>query len=431
MVMNQTNEIARSNFIVINDFRALPVMAALSIAKRVDHSGRVAFIVSKRFLISNDYGQYLPSSYKKIKLWWLSFFYKIIYVQCSDETLLLDEEQVGIDSSLKSITCDSLASNRLYPMLYRQLLEQSLGAAEVAKYLCSIEVPSKVFIFNGRTASSQPIVKRCHKSGINLTYYEYADSPFSGYRLYPYAPHSTTKLGKDLCNFRNYCIKSVPEIFIQGKAWEENKLNNPYTKSYSKVSNAQHDVIVFLGSDHEYTHLDEEIAGFKCIGNLGMAKAVIKKYGSDKNIAVRAHPNQLSDASYKTTLVPIMALCKQHGLIFYGPDSEISSYELIKNSTIVAVEYSSIAHDAVLLGAQVDIFGDLDLKVIIAQAPAHIREDASRLKNYVREILSLYNDLYFVRFQRYQALAARIVSIFEWRVLRCAKPPSSFLKSLK
>lgn len=420
----------RTKYIVISDFRALPVMAALHLADNSDDAVSIVFIVSRRFLRSNDYGQYLPISYKKIKLWWLSFFYELLYVPCSDATLLLDEELIGIRSSLKSITCDSCASERSYPILYKQLLDQALGAKEVAEYLRAIKTPSKIYLFNGRTAASQAIVKICYNCNISLDYYEYADAPYSGYRLYPHAPHNTVKIGENLCSFRNYVLRSVPDIFILGKTWSDNKLSNPFTNSYSIESVAKYDVVIFLGSDHEYTDIDEDTSGFNVIGNLALVETVIAKYGSNKNMAVRAHPNQRSDVNFEITLKPVVDLCKQHNLTFYGPDSGVSSYDLIKSSSVVAVEYSSIAYDAVMLGAEVDIFSNLDLKIIIDRAPAHIRMDSGCLKAYVREILSLHGDLFFVRFNPLKALAARVLSFFEFRVLRCAKPPPSIVKRI-
>lgn len=418
-------------YIVINDFRSLPIAAALNIARRFSKRRIITLVVSRRFLHAHDYGQYFPPIYKKLKLRVIRFFFRLVDVAPNSSSVLTDAEKLGILSSLQSITCDSKASKESYPALFGSFSEAALGAKEIFDYITSGESPARVFIFNGRTASSYPIVKGCYDQKIAVAYYEYATNPFSGYRLYPYPPHSTTRLGADICHFRKISIKSVPDLFLMGKNWGEKKLKNEYTKYYLEATNLTYDVVIFLGSDHEYTCVDEDISGFKFMGNLALIKAVLDKYGKEKTIAVRAHPNQVNDKNYRSTLASIIDLCNEFNVTFYGPESKISSYELIKNSTVVAVEFSSIAYDAVLLGKKVDIFGDLDLKVILSEV-RHLQQlDRDYLTTYVREVLSLYDDLFLIKFNRYEAFICRALSILEWNVMRASVAPATLLSIQK
>lgn len=415
-------------YIVISDFRALPVLAAVHIVRRFSSRRNITLIVSSRCLNSHDYGQFLPAIYKKLKIKVISYFFQVIYVAPNLDTHLTDTNRLGVLSSLKSLTCDSEASNESHPALFSNLSVSALGAREIFDYLIN-ESPQRVFIFNGRTASSYPIVRGCFDHGIDVAYYEYAFNSYSGFRLYPYPPHSTTRLGADISHFRKICIKSIPDLFLMGKRWGEKKLRNEFTKSYQESANIGYDVVVFLGSDHEYTCIDEDYSGFKFIGNIGLVKAVINKYGTSKSVAVRAHPNQINDKSHRLTLDPIIDLCKEHGFVFYGPESKVSSYELIKKSSVVAVEYSSIAYDTVLLGKQVDVFGDLDLKVILSQV-AHVQLlDRDYLASHVREVMALYDDLFFVEFNYFEVLVCRVLFVLEWRLMRSSVPPKSLLSA--
>jgi hypothetical protein len=420
---------SKNEYIVISDFRALPCIAAMNMAIRFSKNRNITFVVSKRFLSAEDYGQYFHPIYKIIKLKIISVFYKLIYVEKNSDSALSQSDELGVISSLQSITCDSNASEVTYPSLFAKLSELALGSKEIFKCITSVNLPDRVFVFNGRTASSYPLVRSCFDQNITVAYYEYASNHYSGYRLYPYPPHSTTRLGEDVVRFRSICLRPIPEIYLRGKQWGQAKLANAYTKHYQESAKINYDVVVFLGSDHEYTCLDADLSGFKYIGNVGLVKAVIDKYSENYSIAVRAHPNQVNDKSYKLTLASISDLCNEFNLGFYGPDSKISSYELIKNSSIVAVELSSIASDAILLGKNVEIFGDLDLRVILSHTSAFQLLDKNYLPVHVREIMSLYEDLFFVKFNYFERLFCRILSSFEWQILRASSPSKSQLKN--
>ncbi|MBT8568917.1 hypothetical protein G6705_03015, partial [Polynucleobacter paneuropaeus] len=203
-------------------------------------------------------------------------------------------------------------------------------------------------------------------------------------------------------------INSVPAIFEAGRIWAKNKLSNKFTKFYENSEVPNYDVVVFLGSDHEYTCLDEDISGLKFKGNYYLVEAAIAKYGGIKSIAVRAHPNQAQDISYQKTLLPIMDLCTKCNVVFFGPSSNISSHELIKKSSIVMVEFSSIANDAILLGKEVDIIGNLDLKVILSEANKKYSMAQGELSGFIGEILSLYDDMYFMKFSLIQIIFVRL-----------------------
>jgi hypothetical protein len=410
-------------YIIITDFRALPWFAAINMARRLSRRQKISFIVSARYLYSDDYGSHLPTLYKILKIKILCYFFKLIKVEAYSGTTINQLDATGIISSLQSITCDSKACEMTYPQLYKKLYESALGGKEIFNYICSSNhFTSKVYIFNGRTASSYPIVRGCFDQGIEVAYYEYASTSYSGYRLYPYPPHDTKRLGLDVIKFRKSCLKSKKEIYLGGVNWKHNKLNNSHVVNYKEKTNLKYDVVAFLGSDHEYTCLDEDITGFKFVGNLGFVKAVIDKYGLTHSIAVRAHPNQRNDINYRSTLDAIYKLCKDSGVDFFDPHSAISSYDLIKNSSIVAVEFSSIAYDAIFLGKKVYLFGDLDLKNILLQIPDKLRENTDYIASYVSEVMALYDDLFFIRFSRIEKFVCRAVGSFEYRVLRCSVP---------
>ena len=394
----------------------------MNMARRLSRRHMISLVVSSRHLTSYDYGTHLPNLYKKIKLKIIGYFFELIEVKSYSGTTISELDSKGIMSSLQSITCDSKACEATYPLLYKKLYESALGAKEIYNFISSNNrFAAKVYIFNGRTASSYPLVRGCFDHEIEVAYYEYASTPCGGYRLYPYPPHSTKRLGLDIIRLRKNCIKSKKELYLNGLTWNHNKLNNQYVVSYKEKTNLKYDIVVFLGSDHEYTCVDEDITGFRFIGNLGLVKAVIDKYGAENSIAVRAHPNQLNDKNYKSTLDAIYKICSDSGVDFFDPHSTISSYDLIKNTSIVAVEFSSIAYDAIFFGKKVYLLGDLDLKEILLQVPESYLEDTDYISAYVSEVMALYEDLFYVPFNPTERLVCYAVTVFESRILKCSR----------
>jgi len=411
------------NLVVVSDFRALPLTAAIDIYKLLKlKKKKVKFIVAEKYFDSEDYGSHLPYFYKLTKYWWLRMQYDVALIPDKEKTELTRPEEKGVISSLQSITCDSSASKRNYPRLYASLRRASIGAKEITEFVFANDrLIDKVYIFNGRTAASYPIARGCFDRGISVGFYEYAAS-FDGYKLFPCAPHSTTRLGKAVSEYRKVCLVSAPELFKRANAWKLMRLSNPYTKHYQKLADKSFDVVVFLGSDHEYTCLDEDISGYRYIGNYELVKLVIDKYGSNSKIAVRAHPNQSIDKNHHIILRDVEKLCNDNDVTFYHPNSNISSYDLIINSTVTAVEFSSIAYDAILLGKKVELFNDLDLKYFLQSLTLAQSNDTQYVTQHICELMSLYDDLYFERFDVLTSAVCWFWSHVEWRLLKVGTP---------
>ena len=403
--------------IILNDFRSFPITSAFSIAK-MHGKKKICFVYSKRFLGANEYGQNLPKWYKKTKIFFIKIFYKVVEAPKLSDEYLNESMILGIDSSLQSITCDSGSTSNKYPILYENLKQQAIGSNEIAKYVLGLKTkPNCVYLFNGRTASSSSIIFSLHLSKICLNYYEFASKP-NGFLLFPFPCHNSLRIGKELFKLWKNAIISNPRLFQNGVNFEKEKLNNFYTKYYSEEALVNYDIVVFLSSDHEYTNLQEEIIEIQFIKNNELLDYVINKYGVDKKIAVRAHPNQSNDPNCNVALNPIIEKCNKFGLYFFHPKSRISSYDLIKNSSLVVVGLSSIAYDAVFLGAKVDIVGNVALKSIINSLPEIIKEDSREIKVLSREILSLAEDLCFNKYpNRFINLLARFFSFVERKYL--------------
>lgn len=325
----------------------------------------------------------------------LRFFYGLKVVKDASSTKLDNGLLQGILSSLKSITCDSMADQKKYPNLYQQLFQQSLGSQEIAEYILSIEEqPNCVYVFNGRISSASVLVNRLHYQNFNLRYYEYSGRK-GGYHDYPYPCHNSRRLGQDITKLWEKTIISYPELFRRGISYQQQKLNNQFVQSYQTRVVENYDAAVFLGSDHEYTNLQSDIVKMKSLENIGLLNYVIKMFGENSRVVVRAHPNQANDPSAEISLGEIRRLCEKFGYTYYAPNSTISSYDLINNSGLTVADYSSISIDAILLGAKVLVVGDRDLNSIIEKLNMKHKIPHHRQGLCVSEIMTLYDELFF------------------------------------
>lgn len=384
--------------VIVSDVRAVPMVVALMLA-RAAGSSVGAMLASERTLRARDYGPNLyPYSYSYLKLRYLQLFHRLSLVPAVPETPLTEREQRGIDSSLCSITCDSSATKARYPELYQNLEELAKGAVEITQVL-ERHRPDVVYVFNGRTASQYPIVEFCRRSGIGLRYYEYAGK-HGGFNLFDFPPHYGYKVGQLMLERFARIDPHDPAIEIAAEKFRVAKLRGRYTSSYKSHPAKTHEVVVFLSSDFEYTNLDEELCGVQTVGNLGLCRAVFAKYGGNHRIAVRAHPNQRQDASAEEVLQPVKQFCDAHGMTYYGPESDVSSHALVEGAEIVAVDCSTIGVDALLLGKNVDVFGQNDLAAILDSLPPEKRSDVPFLQKFIPRVMPLADEVAFVAFTR-------------------------------
>jgi hypothetical protein len=375
-------------FIILSDLRIIPILASFSIFKF--DKKNTTIIVSNDAIMSIDYGFIFPPLYNWFKIYILRAFCPVLVLETSFSENYKIIGKMGLMSSLVSITSDTFASELKYPKLYSKLFRTYLGAHSIVNYLNKFDDIIDIYVFNGRTAGSEPIVKHFWGTKVNLKFYEYSLIFGPRFTLYNFPVHNCYRYGKELLQFyenkKNYKFN-----FKKVDNYLENKLSNSFTKKYVDISNDEYDVCIFLNSDHELVNLNKEICENIVISNFELVVNAVEKYGSSKRYVVRAHPNQVKDPSWKEVLSPIVEFCEINNIKFYSPESNISSYSLINNSSLIVVSYSSIAEDAIFSNKKVDIMGSSDLKAILDNLPMETQINSVLLSNVISEILSLKN----------------------------------------
>ena len=371
--------------IVLTDLRILPLLTACYLSKK---NKDAVILFSEYSLCSFDYGFTFPTWYNKIKIFFISIFFKIKFLKANNLTEdQNDDEIIGVLSSMVSMTNDSCANKFKYPKLYQKLLLSSYASNSIKNYLKK-ETLSEIFLFNGRTASSEPILIHFFFTNVKLSFYEYPSKFSASYTLYDFPIHDNFKYGKKLYSYyKNMEYKNYNE---DSNLYIYNKLNNQFTHHYSNTNDkVKFDIVLFLGSDHELIFLNKEITNNIIFTNLELIQTTFKRFGKKYSYAVRSHPNQRNDPSFINSLFEIEDFCKENHITFFRPDSNISSYQLILNCQFVVVGYSSIAEDAIYLGKKVVFMGNSDISAVINELDSSILNNPFLLKEKLSDILKL------------------------------------------
>jgi len=385
-------------FIILNDLRAIPVAAALSI-KKMHSNDTVKLLVSEEWLKAFDYGQKNNCGLLKIKIFFLEKLEGLIIIKTKKEIEKeIQKDITGIMSSFYSITNDSQATADRYPDVWFDLERIDHGTRTIVEYIKE-NIVDKIYLFNGRTASSYHIAKFAMDSSIKIEYYEYGLNRYSNllnkkYTLTNFPIHRLHEWGKQLLVLYESDIKYIDISRKLSPKYKESKIKNQFVNSYIKIDVKEYDVVIFLSSAHEYMAINQAACGdIISVNDLVFVEKVIKRNGIGLKYAVRCHPNQLKDPSWATTLSPLKKYCEDNKIDFYGPDSIVSSHALIVKSKIVAVDISSIGIDALILGKFTQIYGMPEYKVIYNKAIKLFGDNQSAICDYVVEVLSLKNIL--------------------------------------
>jgi hypothetical protein len=394
------------NLIVLNDLRAVPILTVLKLKRTIDFS---ILIAHESLFKCREYGDHTNLLWKNFLKYILILFFnlKIVKVKTQDADL----NDMGLESSLFSITEDSNATSLKYPKIYRQLQRLVWGAQDIVNYISENKV-SNVYVFNGRTASSYLITKYCASNNIRLLYYEYAGHK-NGFRLFPVAPHAASRIGEFIIEYYRYGIYNLSAMRVAANNFRSEKLNSVFAKANKKKPTSSYDIVIFLGSDFEYTCIDFQICGVTWHGNPRFCSSVIEKYGRDFSYAIRCHPNSANDPNWNALYGELNKALKSFDcrIDLFGPDIFIDSHQLIQGASLVVTDLSTIAIDAIMLGKKVDIFGNTDIKYIYTNAWFN---DLSGpyISNVISEPYSLCHNFFVFRFSRIEKIFCQILYLF-------------------
>jgi len=343
------------NIIVVSDLRLRTLLICLAIASKLH---QIVFILGEESITCYEFGSASPSLYKAIKVALLSLFYPVLISPAATKqkclTCSTENFRNGAISSLISWTYDWMASQSKYPNEFSNFLSLSISGSRIGSLINSLN-PTSVFVFNGRLASTRSLVECIDRKDANVYYYEHGSVPHH-YTLSLDPIHCfKSKKEKALAIYKT--LQSSPLHAFnadQAAVFKHNKINNLFTRHYRHPADQCFYMTIFLSSPHE---LMETGHISKWISDLEFCDSILQSIPLTESIAIRAHPNMARDPSSDEYLHQISRIFHRHNVSIFGPNSNIDSHGLIKNSRTVAVNLSSIAIDAYFLGCTKIRFG--------------------------------------------------------------------------
>jgi hypothetical protein len=418
--MRINKNINNLNLIILNDLRSVPILAALKLRHNIPSS---SFLAHNSLFENREYADYTNIAWKAVLKYVLIIFFGLKIIKASAK-YLINDECMGLQSSLFSITEDSSATEDKYPNIFGQVKRLAMGSKDVVEFLKKYN-KANIYIFNGRTASSYLISKFCVVNNFPLFYYEYAGH-CNGFRLFPVAPHASGKLGELICTYYRYGLYNMADLRVASNKLREDKLNSTFSKSNKKDPIMKYDIVIFLGSDFEYTAVDFEICDVKWIGNLNFCKSIIEKYGENSTYAIRCHPNSASDPNWGWLYEELKKSLSEFGchIDVYGPDVAVDSHKLILDAKRVVTDLSTISLDAIFLGKPVDIFGNTDIKHIYSNSWMN-EVSGNYINDAIAEPFSLGHNFLVFRFSYFEKIICRFLfyihrSFAKYEIWRCA-----------
>lgn len=371
--------------VVINDFRAVPIAAAIDIARR---ERNVRFMVSAESLRFRDFGDSVLRPQKFLVLFLLKAFGSVEVV--SSKKL---EEPIknyhGFRSSLISITNSYLVSEGDFPNISAGLRKLERGAVNVFQRIAAYQ-PNVVYVFNGRTVSSQPIATELSTAAsIKVFGYEWGGQHRMTYAVETHPLHDSRRISESIVEWarsRNFKYDAR-----RAKAFIEQKLANTYNLEAGRKSSRNFASVIFAGSPHEHAVMEMSNLSTLDGDTLALVREAVVSGRLVAPCALRMHPNMIKDPTLEEQIANLRSFLGPLGIDLITPYNRISAASLITHAENVIVGNSSVGLDSIFLGKWPVIVGHPPYKGIIEEVAEKIPEGPRRAE-CVAGILADYHD---------------------------------------
>jgi hypothetical protein len=259
--------------------------------------------------------------------------------------------------------------------LIMEIAKQSVCSFENFKEILKKRVFHKILIFNGRIYNYRPLLRYSQKYKLNSYCYDYS-----------YFSHERYLIKKN--DFTQNMNSRAKEIFYLHKKRREtinkrvlikngtfffknrfNKKNSgPFTvfnavqkkalpKEYNNTINNNIYISIFPSTDFESSLVTDSTKRFIYKDQLTAIRKILDEFGNNQNVFfwIRLHPNSIND--FENTKKFINLEKNYLNLKIIKPLSDISSYELVKNSSFIITFGSTIGIEAVFLKKNVISLG--------------------------------------------------------------------------
>ena len=348
-----------------------------------------------------------------------NFDYKSNYLPLKIQPLENEFSRKGIISSIGSssrLEDDSLISTHEFVSKEKKIYKEYVGLVnfwirELKKYK-----PFLFVIFNGRFHDTSAIIEACNNTN---TKYICHERSWFGRGIYISFQENCISLAnkKKLVHraiLKSLNLKQCEEAFLkiqdrfnstndfEWRKYGQKLISN--SKGYWPCKDESNNILIMPSSRSEF--FGEETYELDYVNSIEAYTRIIERYfAKNSSIVVRAHPgwkrgigNYKKSESYGL----YKEWARQNNFIFIEPDSDISSYELMKRSNFTLMNGGSSVVEANILGSNVitvspSLYSELPF-VIDRSKSKYLTQDLEVIDYETKFILSL-RYLYFLIFK--------------------------------
>lgn len=262
---------------------------------------------------------------------------------------------------------------------HRELIQNNIASAMRVYFMISRllrdETYSRVIVFNGRFSTHRPVLRVARKMGVEVLVHErgtYANEYAVTYNTYP---HDLNYVAQQLLEIK----RTVPaeEQERVGRAWfEERRLgeeqnwrsfiaNQTRHKLPPEINSSKLKIAIFNSSEDEFQAIEEWTNPYYESQNEGIRKILEECAGREILFFLRVHPNLGGIVNSQTGELDRIRE-RYDNLVYIGPESDVSTYDLIREVDLVIVFGSTVGIEAAFMGKTVFLMGNTPYRVLEA-----------------------------------------------------------------
>jgi hypothetical protein len=267
---------------------------------------------------------------------------------------------MAVASSIISILKDHNFDTKKHRELIKRILTSSLIIYFSFEKEVNIIKPDLVYLFNGRFAEIRPLIRLCEKNNIKYITHERGANIYK-YDIFENAlPHDYEYIFKEI---ELYWNKEDSNKISISEEWIENRMKGVDTSWYSFVKEQKKNLLpekfdfkkrnitIFNSSEDEFAAIDEKVKKKFYNGQFDAIKSIVNNFKKhdDIHFYLRVHPNLKNLNNYQTIEIKLLSELKINNFTIIHAESNISTYDLIKNSDKIITFGSTVGIEAVYL----------------------------------------------------------------------------------
>lgn len=262
-------------------------------------------------------------------------------------------------SSLISLTSDSNPDMSEHNELISKMISSYASVYSFVEQLVLDLNPDAVYTFNGRFCNNRAVLRACEHSGVQIHLHERGCNK-DKFVVYDHLPHDQNKIEDSMVKAWARAQDTTTRDNIARQFFEDRRNGTPkdwhsFTSLQTKgtlpsLPHGKRICTYFSSSDDEFVAVGEI---FKSKGWPDQMAAVLDLIAvfsgrQDDHLILRLHPHLLKKS--RKDLDRWLALSRIQHITVIPPDSEVSSYTLLDNSSVVFSFGSTVGIEAVYWG---------------------------------------------------------------------------------